>query len=245
MKNLKSMAVGFVAGALCMVSASVFADDYPEVTVKFFNDVFVKVDGEYKKAPDDQPILNHNGYAYVPLRFVSETLGATIDFDIPSRTINIQSDKKTYVKEVEVEKIVYVDKDDENYDKVEKKKSYSELPIRSRKNDHILELIAVSRDDGLKYTKVILSLENQNNSGCQLIPSQCKLTIDGETVAPYSVKRLWDDKWSLKDLQYDDEMEGFLLFELIDEDWKNGTLEVTVLNNEEGIDEVHTFDFSR
>ena len=221
MKNAKSAAMGFVAGALCMVSVTAFADSYPEIMAKLFNDVVVKVDGEYKEPPADQPILNYNGYAYVPLRYVSETLGATVNFDIPTRTIDIQSDKRTYVKEVPVEKIVYVDKDDPNYDKVEKKKAYEELP---------------------SYTKIFLNVENDNNYGCQIVPSECTLVVDGEEVPKYNVVRLWDQSWSLSDIQYDDEREGFLLFDLIDEDWETATLEVKLLSNEEGKEEVHTFD---
>ncbi len=242
MKNAKSAAMGFVAGALCMVSVTAFADSYPEIMAKLFNDVVVKVDGEYKEPPADQPILNYNGYAYVPLRYVSETLGATVNFDIPTRTIDIQSDKRTYVKEVPVEKIVYVDKDDPNYDKVEKKKTYEELPVKSKKNDHTVEVTGVTRDEGMSYTKIFLNVENDNNYGCQIVPSECTLVVDGEEVPKYNVVRLWDQSWSLSDIQYDDEREGFLLFDLIDEDWETATLEVKLLSNEEGKEEVHTFD---
>lgn len=248
MKNIKSVAMGFVAGALCMVSATAFAAANGDITVKLFNDVTFKFDGVRTASPSDQPVLNYNGYAYVPIRYVSETLGADVNWDIPTRTIDIQSDKRTYVKEVEVEKIVYVKEGDENYDEAiedAKKINYEALPVRSRKNDHILEFTGVSRDEDSLFTKLFLNLENKNEFGCQVVPGESTLIIDGEEVSRHELVRLWDDSWSTSDIDYDEEHEGFLLFKLIDEEWETGTLKVVVRSNSDGKEETHTFNFKQ
>ena len=78
MKNIKGVAMGFVAGALCMVSVTAFAA-YPQVMTSVLNDVLFQINGEKVASPSDQPVLNYNGYTYVPVRYVSEALGAEVN----------------------------------------------------------------------------------------------------------------------------------------------------------------------
>lgn len=241
MKNFKSVAMGFVAGALCMVSVTAFAA-YSDVTAKLFNDVTFKFDGEAKASPADQPVLNYNGYAYVPIRFVSDNLGATINYDIATRIIDIQSDKKTYVKEVEVEKIVYVEKDSEEGSKLN---TYDSLPSKSKKNKHTVEVTGVSRDTYESNTKIFVDVDNDSEMGVQLIPSKATLVVDGETVNASILVNKWDNGWSTSDIDSDESYEGYLLFNLIDEEWNKADLTVTLRATGSTEDEVHTFHFKR
>jgi hypothetical protein len=39
--------------------------------------------------PEEAPILNYNGTAYAPLRFVAENLGATVNYDEENQSISI------------------------------------------------------------------------------------------------------------------------------------------------------------
>ena len=213
MKNFKSVAMGFVAGALCMVSVTAFAA-YSDVTVKLFNDVTFRFDGEAKASPSDQPVLNYNGYAYVPIRYVSDNLGATIDYDIAKRVIDIQSDKRTYVKEVEVEKIVYVDKDSPEASNLN---VYQSLPIKSKKNKRTVEVTGVMRDTVDKTTKIFIDLDNDNEERVQLIPGAATLVVDGEPIEKSVHYNKWDNGWSTGDLGYDKSYQGYPLFDLLDE----------------------------
>ncbi|MGE4213379.1 MAG: stalk domain-containing protein [Anaerotignaceae bacterium] len=241
MKNFKSAAMGFVAGALCMVSVTAFAA-YSDVTAKLFNDVTFKFDGVATASPSDQPVLNYNGYAYVPIRYVSDNLGATIDYDIATRVIDIQSDKKTYVKEVEVEKIVYVEK---GSDEAETINTYETLPVKSKKNKHTVEITGVSRDTYDRNTKIFVDLENDSEAGVQLVPSKATLVVDGEEVNASVLVNKWDNGWSTSDINYDESYEGFLLFDLLDEEWTNADLTVTLREQGGTEEEVHTFHFKR
>lgn len=241
MKNFKSAAMGFVAGALCMVSVTAFAA-YSDVTAKLFNDVTFKFDGVAKASPSDQPVLNYNGYTYVPIRYVSDNLGATINYDIATRVIDIQSDKKTYVKEVEVEKIVYVEKGSTEGAKTTE---YDTLPLKSKKNKHTVEVTGVSRDAYDSNTKIFVDVDNDNETGVQLIPSAATLVVDGEKVDTSVHYSRWDNGWSTSDIQYDESYEGYLLFNLLDEEWTNADLTITLRATGSTEDEVHTFHFKR
>ena len=241
MKNFKGAAMGFVAGALCMVSVTAFAA-YSDVTVKLFNDVTFKFDGVAKASPSDQPVLNYNGYAYVPIRYVSDNLGATINYDIATRVIDIQSDKKTYIKEVEVEKIVYVEKDS---DEAESIVTYDTLPIKSKKNKRTVEVTGISRDEYNVNTKIFVDVDNDNEVGVQLIPRKATLVVDGEEVDASVLVNKWDNGWSTSDIEYDNSYEGYLLFNLIDEEWTNAHLTITLRQTGSTEDEVHTFHFKR
>ena len=50
MKNLKPLAIGFVAGAACMVSTVAIAASN-EVTAQLFNDAFFNINGEIVATP--------------------------------------------------------------------------------------------------------------------------------------------------------------------------------------------------
>jgi Copper amine oxidase N-terminal domain. len=241
MKNFKSATMGFVAGALCMVSVTAFGA-YSDITAKLFNDVTFKFDGVATASPSDQPVLNYNGYTYVPIRYVSENLGATVNWNVPSRCVEIQSDKKTYIKEVEVEKIVYVDKDSEEGSKLI---TYETLPIKSKMNKHTVEVTGVSRDTYDRNTKIFVDVENDNETGVQLIPSSATLVVDGETVDASLLVNDWDNGWSTSDIEYDSSYEGYLLFNLLDEEWTNADLTVTLRATGSTENEVHTFHFKR
>lgn len=235
MKKFKNLVIGFVAGAMCMSGISAYAE-YSSVSASVFDDVTFVFDGERTASPSDLPVLNYNNYTYVPLRYVAETLGAKVEWKIPTRTIDIISDKKTYVKEVEVEKIVYVEKGEVDNDTA----VYSKLPLKAKDNRQIVEVLGVSRDEGAHYTKIFISVENKGQFGIQVIPSSGKLTVDGVEVKTFAMPRYWDDSWETSYIENDEEREGYLCFDLIDEDYEKIALEFQVRDLE---DEITTYNF--
>mgnify|MGYP005765765925 CR=1 FL=1 len=238
MKNMKQAAFGFIAGAMCMVSVTAFGA-YEQITATLFQDVIIKVDGEAMATPSDQPILNYQGYTYVPLRFVSEALRADVNWDIASRVVDITSDKKTYVKEVPVEKIVYVEKGELDDDDV----VYEKLPVSDRQNDHKVQVTSISRNESPGYTKVFLNIENlSQNDQVQLVTNSAKLTVDGEEIDAYPSYRYWDQSWETSYIEYDDEREGYLIFNAIPSDYEKVDLSFTLRTND-GETEDYTFHF--
>ncbi len=238
MKKWKPAVFGFIAGAMTMVTVTALGA-YSQVTVSLFPDVTFRFDGERVASPSDQPVLNYQGYTYVPLRFVAETLNAEVNWDAAARLVDVVSDKKTYIKEVPVEKIVYVEKDEMDSDTV----VYEKLPAKERQNDHVVTVTGISRDETTGYTKVFINVENRSDSDViQVVPSSAELTVDGEQYDVFSLTRYWDQKWETSDIQYDEERDGYLIFDLIPEDYEKVDLTFTI-RTQGGDTEKYTFHF--
>ena len=250
MKNLKPAAMGFVAGALCMVSVTAMAAAYPDVTAKLWNDVTFKINGTGAASPSDQPALNYNGYTYVPLRFITETLGGEASFDAVSKTVSVDIEPQIVEKEVEVIKEVPVSGGSSSTDNGEeseedKYSNYDTLPQRSSKNNYTVEVTGVTRSTYNNTTKILVNVDNKEDSSdnLQLVPSKSKLTVNGNEVSLTKVNSLMDNSWYLADIQPDEEKDGFVTFDLVEDGIIYCDLELTIRNNTSGGEDVHTFKF--
>lgn len=119
MKKIFARSKGFVAGvmvgAMAMVAVPAFADG-ESISALIDNSIQLMIDNEMKTMPDDYKVLNVEGRTYLPSRYVAEQLGATVEWNEGSRLVRITSPAPKVVEKVvevpvEVEKIVYVDKD--------------------------------------------------------------------------------------------------------------------------------------
>ncbi|WP_026478311.1 copper amine oxidase N-terminal domain-containing protein, partial [Alkaliphilus transvaalensis] len=52
----------------------------------------VVLSGELMRFPDAQPFLDNNGRTQVPIRFISEALGAEVDWNPSSQMVTIKRD---------------------------------------------------------------------------------------------------------------------------------------------------------
>ena len=137
MKAWKASIIGFTVGVLAMGTTPVLANAYKKVEAYLMHDAMFQIDDKVVTSPSDQPVLNYNGYIYVPTRFVAENLGCDIRFDALTRRVNIISPEPEVVEKVvekEVEKIVYVDSEDA----VDGNKVYKDLPITINKEPIII-----------------------------------------------------------------------------------------------------------
>ncbi|GGA07639.1 hypothetical protein GCM10008018_61780 [Paenibacillus marchantiophytorum] len=75
---MKKFLIGFIVRGALATTSAVFASDIIQVylfPVKFvYNGTKIPVNTE------KYPILNHNGHAYVPVRFVGETIGKIVKY---------------------------------------------------------------------------------------------------------------------------------------------------------------------
>lgn len=244
MKNFKSVAMGFVAGSLCMVTVTAMAA-YSDVTAKLWNDVSFNINGS-KVDATDQPTLNYNGYTYVPLRFITESLGGEATYDTVSKTVSVNLPEKVVEKEVEVikEVPVYIDKEssegkDVNY-------TYSSLPQKSSKDNYTVEVTGVTRNTYNNTTKILVKVENEKSSSVnlQLQPSKSKLTVNGEEIALTKISNQQDDSWYLADIKPDEDKEGYVTFELTEDGKLDCDLELVVRDNTNNKEDVHEFHFT-
>ncbi|WP_171688971.1 ankyrin repeat domain-containing protein [Paenibacillus germinis] len=84
---MKKIVIGMVLGAGITFSTAVYASDAIQAIkyqVKFlFNGVAKQLDSEYT-------VLNYNGHAYVPIRFVAESMRAQVEFNETEQQISIK-----------------------------------------------------------------------------------------------------------------------------------------------------------
>ncbi len=72
----------------------VYADDvFQTVSTYLTNDVKIEYNGETQTLPSGYNILNYDSRTYVPLRYVSELLGADVDWDNDTRSVIIKQEQ--------------------------------------------------------------------------------------------------------------------------------------------------------
>lgn len=232
MKKWKVALTGFVLGALLTTPA--LASAYKIVQAQLMHDVLFNINGTPAGSPSNQPVLNYNGYIYVPVRFVSESMNCDVNFDAITKKVTITSPEPEIVEKVvekEVEKIVYVDKTDDSDYVV-----YHKLPVTIYKDGYEITLRTVMMDDedggGIKRTRTYLTVENTDVNKITVMPYEAKLTLDG---VEYDVSNTgggrWDDAWN-DSIRKEEEQEGYILFNGVDYEYSKGTLEFQVCSND-------------
>ena len=229
MKKYKGVALGFVAGAMCMVSVTAMAATYAKVQAQVLNDVIFKFNGEMVASPSDQPVLNYNGYTYLPVRFVGESLDAEVNWDPAKRMVAIDLEPEVIEKVVEVEVPYYIT------DKDKVQGAYEEFPVSYENDEFEVVVKAFITDKGLNRTKVSLACYNETTKGkaFTIVNSSAKLVVDGNEVDLHPIPDRWDQQWGtkyIKKIYKDSERtEGYLLFEYIKPDWEKAELTFDVI----------------
>ncbi len=235
MKHWKSIALGFIAGAVAMTATPVLGAVYKSVSAVLMHDVMFQVGEKTVSSPSDQPVLNYNGYTYVPTRFVADALGCEVQWNPASRKVIITPAKqevKTEYVEKEVEKIVYVDKGSEEGAKV-----YSAIPVKYYGDGYTVILTSVSMNKdtvgGKQRTRTYITVENDRLDKVELVPDDAILTLDGKEYSQPISETLWDDTWRSEYAKKDDELKGYLIFDGNNNEYSTGTLEFKVRVNDD------------
>jgi hypothetical protein len=80
----------FIAGLICGIGLSTTTAIYASETIQaFLFPVEYRFNGEARQLSSEYTTLNYNGYAYVPLRFVAENMGAKVGYDGGNRVISV------------------------------------------------------------------------------------------------------------------------------------------------------------
>lgn len=85
---MKKFFVGLVCGVALSATTAVYASD--TIQAYLFPAKFV-IHGESKQLDGEYVVLNHNGHAYVPVRFVAESLGELVKYEESTKTISIDA----------------------------------------------------------------------------------------------------------------------------------------------------------
>lgn len=95
----RTFASALLAGAILASTTTVFAAS--EFIQAVLYPVKIFINGQEQELPDEYSILNYNGHAYVPVRFVSEQLGGKVGFiegqtiEDPTITIDFETSADT------------------------------------------------------------------------------------------------------------------------------------------------------
>ncbi|HWO95590.1 stalk domain-containing protein [Paenibacillus ehimensis] len=81
---MKKILLGMIIGTLLTVSTTLYASSSIQAIIF---PAKIKVNGQEKHLDDGYQILNVNGHAYVPIRYVAENTGINVGYDDVSQTI--------------------------------------------------------------------------------------------------------------------------------------------------------------
>jgi hypothetical protein len=105
-RNLKKFLLGLTCGIALTATTAVYAAD--PIKAYLFPAKFSFNGKVTELSSDEYVILNHNGHAYVPIRFVAETMGTAVSYNDSKQTIFVNS--KDYLLNVENLKVRLLNK---------------------------------------------------------------------------------------------------------------------------------------
>ena len=229
MKRNKHLLIGLVVGVLIASGGQIFAASAIEKIEAYINhDMTFTFDGEKKALPDDYEVLVYKDKSYVPVRFVAENLGATVDWNDDTKVIAITSAKPETPINPE---------NPNNVDTV-----YKELPIF--KQNENLKVSADMYGEDSKGDRVWFTVENKTDKPIQLNQSSTKIIADGKAYSMDSKQAVDFDKRWYNDLKKDEAMEGFILLPTAIKNPEKLHIELTFITQGTGKSETVSFDIA-
>lgn len=227
MKRNKHLLIGLVVGMLVASGGQIFAANAIEKIEAYINhDMTFTFDGEKKMLPDDYKVLVYKDRLYVPVRFVAENLGASIDWNDTTKVIAITSAKQ--------ETPSNPDASDNTI--------YKDLPIF--KQNESLKVSADMYGEDSKGDRVWFTVENKTDNPVQLHQMSTKIIADGKVYSMDTKQAIDFDKRWYNDLKKDKEVEGFILLPTAIKNPEKLHIELTFITQGTGKSETVNFDIA-
>jgi hypothetical protein len=87
----------FLIGLACGIGLSATTVVYASDTIQaYLFPVKYLFNGQNKELSNEYATLNYNGHVYLPIRFISENLGAVVQYDEGNKTIIVDSNKSEF-----------------------------------------------------------------------------------------------------------------------------------------------------
>lgn len=254
MSKYRQFIMGLIIGALTMVSVGVFANSsaHQQITAWLVNNVQFIFNGEYKSIPEEYGgVIIYQDRTYVPTRFIAENVGAEINWDDASRTVNIRSPECPVcpepsiengdepIEDVHEETVVETPKEE---DTGQPAGNYRKTPI-TKYFDNIeltVTLVNLTNEYGVEYgsdfpanqTRVHLRVENKDHTPIQIQQSKTKAIVDGKEYTMKNVPSARLDKTWYDDIRKDDVVEGYISLPLLPVDAEEMKLVIYILEND-------------
>jgi hypothetical protein len=238
-KNIRFFLIGVVLGCILMLSPGALAAVGKTVSAIADEYISFEIDGEKKELPEGYTVLLYEGRTYVPTRFVSESLGADVQWVDSERAVRITSQKPLPFPEeesmpedtAEEERAETEQEDLETEDETgQPKGDYREMPVTAYYEDMRLTAYLVMLERG--HTRVYIDLENEDAPPLQILQGETVAVVDGKEYNAADVPfYMRDERWYY-DVRAEETRNGYLSLPLIEEDGEEMKLIVTVLNND-------------
>lgn len=122
LNKIKYTTLGFILGVILFMGLGfIYANSNAKEILAHFNNIKITVNGQQIETDVKAPPFIYNDRTYVPLRFVSEALGADVGWDSKTKTAIINSKNNNTLQEEEEEVIISKDNI-----KLEKDESFTE-----------------------------------------------------------------------------------------------------------------------
>ncbi|MCX7568719.1 stalk domain-containing protein [Tumebacillus sp. DT12] len=95
-KNAKGLIAGIIIGAVVAGTGVAAADQTVNAYLSSFK---FKFNGVEKQLPEGYTVLNYQNRSYVPARFVAESMGGNVEFDVATGTVNIHANSNEQNKQ--------------------------------------------------------------------------------------------------------------------------------------------------
>lgn len=219
----RSMAVGLVAGLL-IGSGGMYVYSSPQPIDAYRDDSygFRFNGGDKVTLSGDFTTVVYKDRSYVPVRFISDNLGAKLTWDEATKTITMDAPEK--VVEKIVEKIVEKP--------VEKETEYRGFPQAYVAQDIRLDMTMFRRNADRSSSQFYLSFENKGSTPWQISVLTAKFIGDnGKTYDALNIPNDIDQRL-YNNINKDKTVEGYLAVSAIPDEVKKGTLQFTIFPND-------------
>lgn len=95
---MKKFILGLLCGIALMAGSAAYASDALQPITAYLFPVKFVINGQSKELGGEYTAFNYNGHAYVPVRFVAESMGGVVGYDEGSETIHILYPDLAYIK---------------------------------------------------------------------------------------------------------------------------------------------------
>jgi len=91
LNKIKYTTLGFILGTMLFMGLGfIYANSNTGEILAHSDNIKITVNGERISLPDAQPFIDENGRTQVPVRFVSEALGADVGWDGSTKTVTVE-----------------------------------------------------------------------------------------------------------------------------------------------------------
>ncbi|MDD4390244.1 MAG: copper amine oxidase N-terminal domain-containing protein [Eubacteriales bacterium] len=224
MKRNRSLVIGIIIGMLAMSGGPMLASAAIAKIEAYTNsDMTFTFDGEKKELPSEYEVLVYKDRSYVPVRFIAENLGATVDWNDETKIIALTSAKQEIPQKPEdVDKTIY-----------------KALPLFKENSD--LKVTADMYGEDSKGDRIWFTVKNKTDAPIQLNQMATKITADGKEYSMDSKRAIDFDKRWYNDLRKDNEVQGFILLPTAIKDPEKMQIELTFIT--QGTDKSETVSF--